>query len=153
MRNYIVLGLMFFLIYTPVFASYVLPYPSYMPGHTLYRISRTVDELKRWWYWGKIASAKYHLALSDKYLVEAKTLFEYKQYLLALDALARSDYQFSQITPSPVPGDARNAHREVLIELAGKLPSSFEWQDEHKAPMHLNIAGALTHSLQVRNNE
>src|SRR5450759_4493421 len=80
-----------------VYADYVLPYPSYMPGSSLYKVSRVVDRLKFYWSWGNIAQIKYHLALSDKYLVEASTLMEYKQYLLGVDALRRSDAEFTKL--------------------------------------------------------
>jgi len=62
-----------------IHAEYVLPYPSYMPGNKIYRVSRVVDKIKKYWYFGNIAQIKYHLALADKYLVEAKTLMEYDQ--------------------------------------------------------------------------
>src|SRR5450759_5012191 len=77
-----------------VYADYVLPYPSYMPGSSLYKVSRVVDLLKFYWSWGNIAQIKYHLALSDKYLIEAKTLMEYKQFLLGTDDLRRYDKEF-----------------------------------------------------------
>src|ERR1700690_3290457 len=84
----------------PVFASnYVLPYPSYMPGNKLYKVSRILDKLQNYWNWGNIAQERYHLSLSDKYLVEAKTLFEYNQYFLAVDALNRSNQQFMMVRP------------------------------------------------------
>ena len=78
-------------------ADYVLPYPSYMPGNKLYKVGRVIDTHKRFWYFGSIAQTKYHLGLSDKYLVEAKTLFEYKQYMLGADALIRSNNEFNEI--------------------------------------------------------
>lgn len=100
MKKILILVLIIFICFLTVpsvRADYVLPYPSVMPGNKLYRITRIVDQLKKYWYFGNIAQIKYHLGLSDKYLVEAKTLFEYKQYLLATDALKRSSDQFSQI--------------------------------------------------------
>jgi len=93
-------GIVIFLSVSPqVRAEYVLPYPSAMPGNKLYRIMRIIDELKKPLYFGSITRYKYHLSLADKYLVEAKTLFEYKQYLLAVDALERSDREFQEATP------------------------------------------------------
>src|SRR5260221_10615939 len=88
----------FCLLCTPVVrAEYVLPYPSFMPGNKIYRVTRVIDKLKKYWYWGNISQIKYHLGLADKYLVEAKTLMEYNQFLLAADALRRSDDEFAQL--------------------------------------------------------
>ena len=65
-------------------SQYVLPYPSAMPGSFLYKLNLVQEEILRYWYFGDFGQFKYNLGLSDKYLVEAKTLFEYKQYLLAI---------------------------------------------------------------------
>src|SRR3989344_2434627 len=96
-----VIFLLVFVLVSRVEAAYVLPYPSYMPGNKLYTFSRFFDEVGRIWNFGSIASTKYALHLSDKYLVEAKTLFEYQQYLLALDALQRSDRQLKCLKQTP----------------------------------------------------
>lgn len=140
------LFLVFFALRVAVYADYVLPYPSYMPGHKLYRISRMIDELKNYWYWGSIAQTKYHQGLSDKYLVEAKTLFEYKQYPLALDALKRSDQHFSKEI-----SQAYEVHIWVLTKLKAELPITFVWQDEYRKPISLAIAEALKRSIEIRN--
>lgn len=141
--------LLFLLLQVPVFADYVLPYPSYMPGHKLYKVSRIIDELKRYWYWGNIAQAKYHQGLSDKYLVEAKTLFEYRQYPLALDALKRSDEHFQKGAFD----EARETHTAIFNQLMTMLPETFVWQDEYKAPLNLNLHASLNRSLQIRNDK
>lgn len=158
--------LIVFLIFPEIVqAEYVLPYPSYMPGSKLYKISRIVDYLKRYWYWGEIGSMKYHMQLSDKYLVEAKTLFEYKQYLLAIDALRRSDYHFKEIygitkwnrtayskrmALYPSIKDEISAHTLVLSDLMLRMPKDFLWEPEKQSPHMLNIEKDLERSIQAR---
>lgn len=149
MRPFFIILLLFLSLRVSVYADYVLPYPSYMPGHRFYKVSRILDELKKYWYWGSIAGAKYHLGLSDKYLVEAKTLFEYKQYPLALDALARSDEQFQMI--SSVSDEASKAHGAVLTKLMTELPEMYTWQEEHQLPVVLDLRGELRRSVDIRN--
>lgn len=136
-------------------ADYVLPYPSYMPGNTLYKISRVFDLFKKYWYFGNIAQVKYHLGLSDKYLVEAKTLFEYNQYLLGTDALGRSDREFSQI-PNYIRGtgmernvgEAAQKHIEVLTGI--HVPIQFTWRPEKAAPMQLPLGSMIQSSIELR---
>src|SRR5690242_19345931 len=92
------LFLLFFFI--PIFcvhAEYILPYPGPMPGNKLHKIVQIVDKFQYYWSWGNIARANYFMDLSDKYLVEAKTLFEYKQYLLGVESLKRSDAAWIEI--------------------------------------------------------
>lgn len=163
----IFLFIILYSLFTPriIFAVYVLPYPSYMPGNKLYRLTRIVDQLKRYWYWGNIASVKYHLGLSDKYLVEAKTLFEYKQYLLAADALVRSDKQLTDIPKLLVRGreegedmnqqrlivcDAMQGHMAVLGTLKNQLPEEFIWKPEKTAETSIHIGQLLDSSSQLR---
>jgi hypothetical protein len=146
-------------------AAYVLPYPSYMPGNKLYRISRIADTLKGYWYFGNVAQVKYRLGLADKYLVEAKTLFEYGQYLLASDALARSDRQLAAVPVSlrAARGEGKDVrvlsdtvrsamqkHLEILDGLRKALPSDVVWSPEKAAASQLPVAGMLDTSEQVR---
>ena len=155
-----------FLITNSVIASdYVLPYPSYMPGHKLYTISKLFDLLKQYWYWGTIASIKYHTNISDKYLVEAKTLFEYKQYLLALQALDRSNDHFLKI--SPLLGLANKERKEIkeivnsyhgeifaqsklLEELKQITPLEYLWTPEKKKSTQLFIRENLNAAIKLR---
>lgn len=157
-----------FIMHSSVYASYVLPYPSYMPGNTMYNVSRLMDKVKQCWYWGNIAKVKYHLGLSDKYLVEAKTLFEYKQYLLGADALTRSTKEFEKLpalvlagekegkdmTPSiSIIVDASDEHKRVLESMKKESPSEFRWTPEKTSasdlPLHRDIdnAAAVTDSV------
>lgn len=139
-------------------ASYVLPYPSFMPGNKLYKISRIVDQLNNWWYFGNIAQIKYHLGLSDKYLVEAKTLFEYKQYLLGVDALKRSTKQFQTLPLFVKQGISENKnmnslistiseavviHRSILQEMKISCPETFQWIPEKKSATDLKLHNEL----------
>jgi len=163
----ILLFLILYSLFTPriIFAEYVLPYPSYMPGNTMYRVSRILDSLKYYWFRGNIAQTKYHLALSDKYLVEAKTLFEYKQYLLGKDALTRSDGEIQRISLSLDSGmrehedmsgqlkvlcSALPVHNTVLLRLLDNLPKTYVWKDENKEPVSLDLASHVQRSIDIR---
>jgi hypothetical protein len=134
-----------------------------MPGNKVYKITRIIDQLKRFWYFGNIARLKYHLGLSDKYLVEAKTLMEYKQYLLGADALTRSDEEFNGI-PADVAG-AKNDHvdisvlRQTVIDAALKheemlsalsVPGSFTWTPEKTSSTELNLGSMIQSAREVR---
>lgn len=159
-------GIVIFLSVSPqVRAEYVLPYPSAMPGNKLYRIMRIIDELKKPLYFGSITRYKYHLSLADKYLVEAKTLFEYKQYLLAVDALERSDREFQKATPilqkaSAEGKDVRlfvaqylgaiGEHTRVLSDIRAHVPETFTWTPEKTDATKLPLSSLLTESLRIR---
>ncbi len=131
----------------------------------MYTVSRMIDQVKKFWYWGSIAGVKYHMGLADKYLVEAKTLFEYKQYLLAADALKRSDSAFQQIsqliTRVHVEGkdtsvlektynEAADVHIEVLQKLLQNLPAEFIWTPEKAPPTNLPLQQLLLRSIEIR---
>ncbi len=147
------------------YAEYVLPYPSYMPGNKLYQVSRILDRVKQPFYFGNIGSYKYRLMLTDKYLVEAKTLFEYKQYLLAADALGRSDEQFrgvpAHLTRATQEGkdtmllraqfqEACDAHVRVLTKLVSSVPKTFTWQPEKVEKTELPIGEMLRDAIKLR---
>lgn len=160
MKNRITLLLLVYCLLSIVpfsYADYVLPYPSFMPGNKMYRISRVIDNLKANWYFGNIAKTKYHLGLSDKYLVEAKTLFEYKQYLLAVDALKRSNDHFEVLpqfikndTQKNIVREAGGVHIRVLEELASKLPEEFIWKPEKSEESVLYIGSLIRQSKGLR---
>ena len=161
----IVIAILFAVMPHAVFAEHVLPYPSFMPGNKLYRLTRIIDRVKKPLYFGSISRFKYHLALSDKYLVEAKTLFEYKQYLLALDALKRSDSEFALAIPYIRRGmkegkdmgvfalqitEASDTHIAVLENLNSILPASFEWRPEKANATMLTLGGSIETSMTLR---
>ncbi len=148
-------------------ASYVLPYPSYMPGNKLYRISRAVDDIKKYWYFGSIAKTKYYLSLSDKYLVEAKTLFEYKQYVLALDALDRSNNYAHRLSllivlskqkhndissMIPIIQEYIIVHESILHTLRNQLPAEMLWQPEKQSPVLLPLHKSIDAAIEERKN-
>ena len=176
MRKYffyclVIISYSFFVIPSQVYASYMLPYPSTMPGNKIYKITRILDSLKEYWYFGDIAQAKYHLMLSDKYLVEAKTLFEYRQYLLGQDALIRSDTQFAALSDSlksiekngknateikRLVQDAADSHIALLNILQSNTPMEFEWTPEKgnvtHIPIHDMISDAKNLRMKVKNS-
>src|SRR3989344_6985672 len=80
-------------------SDYVLPYPSQMPGNKFYTINQVIEKVSYFWYFGSFGQFKYNLKKADKYLVEAKTLFEYKQFLLGYQALKKSDGHFKETLP------------------------------------------------------
>lgn len=150
---------------SPVEASYILPYPSYMPGSKLYTISRTADRIKAYWYFGDIGKIRYHMALSDKYLVEAKTLFEYKQYLLAVDALSRSDWEFLRIPDNlllakkhgkdvdylvGIYRDEARSHMDIINRILLDTPETFLWEPEKEEANLLMIHKYLQIAADVR---
>lgn len=167
LSNFLIVFYLSFVIghWSFVHASYVLPYPSYMPGNKLYKVSRMVDGFKKYWYFGNIAKTKYYLALSDKYLVEAKTLFEYKQYLLAVDALSRSDSAYTQLSRYVASAksdkkdisllkamtiDSAEVHRNVLETIKKIVPERVTWSPEHEKPTQLALHNSLTFSIRLR---
>ena len=93
---FLIILFVFSIIPQPLFAeaSYVLPYPSAMPGSKFYKLHQLFEKFEKYWYFGNFSNFHYNLKYSDKYLVEAKTLFEYKQYLLAYQALKKSNSFF-----------------------------------------------------------
>lgn len=165
MSKILVSFLLAFVFVSPAQADYVLPYPSFMPGHKLYRLSRMIDSIKRYWYWGNMASYRYYLTQSDKALVEAKTLFEYGQYLLAIDALKRSNDAVvrapAALNKAKQEGkaidryereliDAKRKHTEIITKLKVELPQEFTWRPERANPTQLHIAESLDTALRTR---
>ena len=170
MRRYFFITLfvfLFFLFPRNIFAesSYVLPYPSVMPGSIFYNLNLIQDELLRFWYFGDFGQFKYNLAQSDKYLVESKTLFDYKQYLLAHQALQKSDIYFKKIEPNLLSAksngkntvdkekllkEAAGKHIEELRKLKIALPPTFEWKPEKQQSKTLNLLEAFGSSIRIR---
>jgi len=167
MKYFFSLFLLTLIFSTPslVFSEYVLPYPSAMPGNKVYKISRIVDQLKKYWSFGSIAKTKYVMSMADKYLVEAKTLFEYKQYLLAFDALNRSDNEIIQLPERIQSGktekknmslivssikEQMSVHMILLEKLQTEMPLKFTWTPEKKASTELSIYDRLMESIKLR---
>lgn len=145
-------------------STHVLPYPSVMPGNFAYNLNLIKESLIKYWYFGDFAQFKYSLNYSDKYLIEAKTLFEYQQYLLALNALSKSDQYFSKINISldkakktksilqnkELLRSASQKHTEVLSKLLEELPETYVWKEENKKEAILMIHKSLNDSLKLR---
>jgi hypothetical protein len=173
MNKFLIKGfIVFFLLYmishaSLVHAEYVLPYPSYMPGNTLYKISTFLDTLKKYWYFGNIAQLTYHMNMADKKLVEAKTLFEYKQYALALSALGNSKNHVELLPTLLIRGKRAGIdmkkltaavcgemgeHQKVIQTLKESLPITYTWQEEKKDAIKLSIQDELDHSMKAQND-
>lgn len=146
-------------------SSYVLPYPSYMPGNFLYKPRLIINKINSYIYFGDFGKFEYNLKEADHYLVEAKTLFEYKQYLLGIKALEKSDIYFTQVNPAvenakrnnknttergKILKEASGKHIEVLIELKSKLPEEFDWTPEKSKPTKINFSKLIDESIKIR---
>ena len=168
MKKIVVIALLFLIFFPPhVFAEsdYVLPYPSSMPGNKLYLVEQLKDKFMQYWYFGNFGQCVYNLGQADKYLVEAKTLFEYKQYLLANQALQKSDYYFQRApfflenarkenknisVQKTVFHDAARKHIEVLQKAESELPENFIWTPEKSSPTALHIKQIISKSIKIR---
>lgn len=148
-------------------STYVLPYPSTMPGGIAYKIHLVEEAILKYWYFGDFGQFNYNLKESDKYLVEAKTLFEYNQYLLGFKALEKSDLYFKNTLPQLVKAkvhgknissyrallnEASQKHIEVLTQLKNEVPESFTWTPEKALPTKLDLKNSLENSIKVREN-
>ncbi len=155
-------------IVSQVRADYVLPYPSAMPGSKFYKLSLFIDTLQSYWVWGSIARFRFNLAQADKYLVQSKTLFEYKQYLLGSEGLKTSiNYigtlqavilnaysEGKDIKPTiTLYAEALKTHIKVLEELKGKVPQQVTWTPEHEAETVLNLHTLIDEAILLHNSE
>ena len=144
--------------------EYVMPYPGFMPGHPLYKISETADTVQQWWSFGSFARFKHHLALADKKLIEAKTLLEYKQYFLATKAVTNYEYQLR--LANKFLGEAQNEgkdisekkvvfrnaitkHREILERLKYESPKEVFWNPEREVPQTIEIEKILNKAIEL----
>ena len=165
----IIVCLLFLLFAKNSFAasSYVLPYPSTMPGSIFYKIHLVEEAVLQYWYFGDFGQFTYNLKQSDKYLVESKTLFEYNQYLLGYNALLKSDKYFVKTLPDleiaktrgknisenrTVLSQAALKHIEELSEMENTTPSNFLWQPEKTNSTSLNIRDAINNAIKLRTN-
>lgn len=151
----------------PSFAQseYVLPYPSTMPGNALYTVHVAIENLQKYWYFGNLSQFTYNLKQSDKYLVEAKTLFEYKQYLLATKALEKSNDYFQKTHSFLVKAKSEGKdisqkqlllksasikHTEVLQSLLSLVPLEFFWQPEKEPSQKLHLKTIIEDAITIR---
>ena len=145
-----------------IYADYVMPYPGAMPGNKLYNMYEIADAIRGWWSFGNLTQHTYHQAIADKKLIEAKTLFEYKQYLLASEALfaykthivlaknallaaAKEGKDISQKKKRFQ--EALLVHKSILEKLKNELPKEFLWQPEKDAPQMLQIHNILDETI------
>lgn len=176
MRNgkfsYLFISITFLLLFSalPVSAQtdYVLPYPSLMPGSLFYKAHLVWEEVMRYWYFGDFGQFSYNLKQADKYLVEAKTLFEYKQYLLGMGALKKSDSYFAKVQPHLLKAQERgknisakqqilkhavHKHTEVLIKMKENQPRSLVWSEEKKKPVVFYLKQAIEEAVAMRRGQ
>lgn len=159
------LFLVFFVPQVSARSSYVLPYPGAMPGNKVYKLNLIKEKLEKYFYFGNFSEFSYNLKYSDKYLVEAKTLFEYKQFLLGESALKKSDNYFKnlQLNLDKAKSERKNIsqkkeilkeaslkHIEVLNELKKEVPEKFNWQPEKVSPTFINLWTDIEVSISER---
>jgi hypothetical protein len=146
-------------------ADYVLPYPSFFPGSFFYKPKVLIDQISKYWYFGNFGQFEYNLKQSDKYLVQAKTLFEYNQYLLGVDALRKSNNYFSKVSPyldkaeekgentiqkRSVLKSAAQKHIEVLFTIEKETPQIFVWNPEKGNSTTLYLKKELDNAISQR---
>ncbi len=173
MSRIIVLVLFFFLVlscarYAFASSDYVLPYPSAMPGSFFYKLDLFKEAVMKIWYFGDFGQAKFDLQMADKYLVEAKTLFEYKQYLLAENALLKSNIYFSEVKPNLLKAqkngkptqesmlnlkNAASKHIEELLMMESSTPVSFAWVPEKGKTTNIALHNEIDNAIQIRESE
>lgn len=119
----------------------------------------------QYWAYGDFGQFSYNLQASDKYLVEANTLFAYNQYVLALDALEKSNSFYTKVKPALVSArihhkdiqaksdllkQAAKAHITVLTHLEKELPSTFVWEEENQKPQILPLHSDIQDAIHLR---
>lgn len=146
-------------------SDYVLPYPSFMPGSSLYKLHQIFEYAMKYWYFGNFGQFNYNLKESDKYLVEARTLFEYKQYLLAHTALEKSNYFFKNTKPYlqkakqqgkdideklSILNSASQKHIEILQIIKKEVPDKFTWSPEKSKKEDLFLHLEIDKTIKIR---
>lgn len=169
MKKAFLLGIIaIFLVYSPVAyaeSNYVLPYPSAMPGSNFYALDLAWEAFQKYWHFGNFSQFAYNLKLSDKYLVEAKILFEYKQYLLAHQAIIKSDEYFIAAyrflgkakqegknisQKEQVLKEAALKHSGVLEQIKRGIPQKFVWTPEKDKPTSLFLWKQIDEAVKIR---
>jgi len=164
----ILLVFLFLVVFVPQVSaksSYVLPYPGAMPGNKIYKLNLIKEKLEKYFYFGNFSAFSYNLKYSDKYLVEAKTLFEYKQFLLGDKALKKSDSYFKNLRVNldkaknegknisqkmEILKEASQKHIEVLSKLKNEIPEKFNWQPEKVGSTFINLWLDIETSISER---
>lgn len=145
-------------------SAYVLPYPSVMPGGINYKLHLVWEKIMQYWYFGDFGQFTYNLNESDKYLVEAKTLFEYQQYLLGYEALQKSNDYFQKTLPYLIMAkkhgknisedrvllsNASEKHIEVLQKMEQENPKTFHWSPEKTTAFDLQIQSLIERAIAI----
>lgn len=154
------------LVHQNASSAYVLPYPSSMPGNLLYRPRLLLEIISKSWFFGNFGQFTYNLKQSDKYLVEAKTLFEYGQYLHASSiSLKNSDEYFKKTLPflleaksegknisdkRKILSKAAQKHVDILKKLSEELPLEFQWIPEKEKQTTIYIRKEIENSISIR---
>ncbi len=160
--------LFFFLSTFKAFAessTYVLPYPSFMPGSMFYRSHLLWEVISKYFYFGSLGQFKYNLGESDKYIVEAKTLYEYGQFMYASNSLNKSNEFFKNSLDSLNNAQKENKdvslqrellkgaalkHIEVLKKTESFLPEVVVWSPEKVKPTTIYIKRSIDEAILVR---
>lgn len=123
------------------------------------------EKILKYWYFGNFGQFGYSLKESDKYLVEAKTLFEYNQYLLGFKALQESNNYFLDAPlylknavvehkdisqKENLFKEASLKHVEVLSLMLNQTPEIFVWNPEKSKPTILNLKDLINESINIR---
>lgn len=121
------------------------------------------ENLSKYWHFGDYGRFNYYLNLSDKYLVEARTLFEYKQYLLGVNAMNMSNKYFKDasivIKKTRKNGveeklsllkSAGDKHIEGLEKMSNEVPEIFDWSPEKSTPRKLKLKEIISNSINLR---
>lgn len=131
----------------------------------MYKPHVILDAILKYWYFGDFGQFKYNLKESDKYLVEAKTLFEYNQYLLGYASLQKSNDYFQKtfgfLSSAKKEGknidenrsilsSAAKKHIDVLSKLKEELPETFNWQPEKRDSSFLDLKSLINNSISIR---
>jgi len=136
-----------------------------MPGGFAYKMHLVWEKLIQYWYFGSFGQFDFSLKESDKYLVEAKTLFEYNQYLLGYNALIKSNLYFAKIDNflTSAQNEGKNIsekkalflqatlkHIEILKKIKNETPSEFRWNPEKSSETKLEIWNLIDNSIKER---
>lgn len=146
-------------------SGYTLPYPPQMPGGIFYKVRVLEERIGEIWNFGSFSKFQYDLALSDRYLVQTKTLIEYQQYLLAKDALIKSNNFFLQTLPQLTKASSEHKdisteretlrkaaakHLEVITYLLDQTPETVTWTPEKAKPTTISFSDLFKQALAIR---
>lgn len=159
--------LLFLIIPVKALASeYTFPYPGIMPGNKLYKLVLYKEKFDQIFYFGDLAQYKLNQKLSDKYLIEAKTLFEYRQYSLAVNSLSKSNEYFKKAKVSLNKANKKlkstrekeenlknavYAHNSLLEKIISWVPKQYDWVDESGNILTLYLHKDISNAMSIRN--